>query len=214
MPLLLCAATEAEILPTLAVIEQLGAQKVEVLVTGVGLMAATYSITEAALRLRPRVVVQAGVAGSFCPQHQPGFVGAVCADRVGDEGVWEPNFKDVAALGLRKDGSPWKQGWLPAPHPLLGSLRLPQVRGITVNTITTREQSIEYYKQLGAEVESMEGAALHYVCLQLKLPFVQLRAVSNAVGERNKEAWNLPLAITSLNIELQRVINILLHAKN
>ena len=32
----------------------------------------------------------------------------------------------------------------------------------------------------------MEGAALHYACIMEHIPFIQLRAVSNFVGERDK----------------------------
>jgi futalosine hydrolase len=31
----------------------------------------------------------------------------------------------------------------------------------------------------------MEGAALHFVCLQEDISFIQLRAISNFVGERD-----------------------------
>jgi futalosine hydrolase len=55
-------------------------------------------------------------------------------------------------------------------------------------------------------VESMEGAALHYVCLSEKIPFLQLRGVSNYAGERNKSKWKLKEAIGNLNKELIRLL--------
>ena len=48
----------------------------------------------------------------------------------------------------------------------------------------------------------MEGAAFHYVCLQQKIPFIQLRAISNYVGERNKTKWKMKEAIINLNEKL------------
>ena len=48
----------------------------------------------------------------------------------------------------------------------------------------------------------MEGGPLHYVCLQMGVPFLQLRSVSNTVGVRDKTQWNIPLAIARLNEEL------------
>ena len=53
----------------------------------------------------------------------------------------------------------------------------------------------------------MEGAALHYVCLHEKIPFLQLRTVSNYVGERNKTKWNIADAFENLNLELVTLIN-------
>ena len=40
-------------------------------------------------------------------------------------------------------------------------------------------------------IESMEGAALHYVCLMEKIPFLQIRSISNYIGERDKKKWNM-----------------------
>ena len=59
-------------------------------------------------------------------------------------------------------------------------------------------------------VESMEGAAFHYVCLQEYIPFVQLRAVSNFVGERDKTKWQMREAIENLNRELIALLRPLL----
>ena len=52
----------------------------------------------------------------------------------------------------------------------------------------------------------MEGAALHYVCLMENIPFLQLRAVSNFVGERNKANWEIGEAIHHLNEKLKSII--------
>jgi hypothetical protein len=37
----------------------------------------------------------------------------------------------------------------------------------------------------------MEGAALHYMGRDLFIPFIQLRAVSNYIGERDKNKWKM-----------------------
>jgi futalosine hydrolase len=44
----------------------------------------------------------------------------------------------------------------------------------------------------------MEGAALHYVGGITNTPFIQIRAVSNYVGERNKAKWKLKESIEQL----------------
>jgi futalosine hydrolase len=48
----------------------------------------------------------------------------------------------------------------------------------------------------------MEGAALHYVCLMEKIPFLQIRAISNMTGDRDKSRWKLKEALKSLHEEL------------
>jgi futalosine hydrolase len=44
----------------------------------------------------------------------------------------------------------------------------------------------------------MEGAALHYMGRDLNIPFIQIRAVSNYVGERNKAKWKIKESIEQL----------------
>jgi futalosine hydrolase len=56
---------------------------------------------------------------------------------------------------------------------------------------TIEQRTIKYQ----ADIESMEGASLHYACLTSSIPFVQFRGISNYVEPRNKENWNIPLAI-------------------
>ncbi len=58
----------------------------------------------------------------------------------------------------------------------------------------------------GPVVESMEGAALHYVCLMENIPFLQIRTVSNLMGERDKTRWKIKEAIKSLNESLVYLI--------
>jgi futalosine hydrolase len=57
----------------------------------------------------------------------------------------------------------------------------------------------------------MEGAAFFYACRQMNVHGMQIRAVSNYVEKRNREAWNIGLAIKNLNtfaIDLvSRIIN-------
>jgi len=55
--------------------------------------------------------------------------------------------------------------------------------------------------------ESMEGAALHYVCLMENVPFVQIRGISNYIGERNKQKWDMMNSIVNLNETLIKIIN-------
>jgi len=87
-------------------------------------------------------------------------------------------------------------------------LKLPKVAGVTVNQITTAKPVIDLYvSKYNAVVESMEGAALHYICSQEKTPFLQLRSISNYVGERNKSKWKIKDAIVNLNEELKKVLS-------
>ncbi|BAV04181.1 phosphorylase family protein [Filimonas lacunae] len=53
----------------------------------------------------------------------------------------------------------------------------------------------------------MEGAALHYACRQTNTPFIQIRAISNYIGERDKSKWRIKDAIGELNQVLLKYID-------
>ena len=53
-------------------------------------------------------------------------------------------------------------------------------------------------EKFSSQIEDMEGAALHFVCQMEKIPFFQLRAVSNEVGVQDRDKWNGPLALDAL----------------
>src|SRR5262249_3588911 len=82
---------------------------------------------------------------------------------------------------------------------------LPVVRGITVNTVHGRETSIaDVVARCAPQVESMEGAAFMYAASISGVPFAQIRAVSNLVERRNRDAWKMQEAIHNLgNAALQ-----------
>jgi futalosine hydrolase len=214
MYIVLAAATKVEIQATIDFLEsnvfRLGRHDISVLVTGVGSIAATYSLTRQIAVRRPSLVIQAGIAGCFT-HLAPGGVVAVREEALGDLGVWEDgSFRTLFDLRLA-DGStpPFSDGYLVNPHEkLLAFSGLEQIRSITVNEITTRQDRIGWYQQnLQPVVESMEGGALHYVCLREDIGFLQLRAVSNEIGERDKTKWNIKVAVTNLNDALISLLN-------
>lgn len=209
MKLLICAATELEIEPTIKFIEQNKelAKKVAVLITGVGLTAATYQLTKKVLEDKPQFILQAGICGSLDEDLVLGDVVVVEKESIGDLGVIEnEKFSSLFNLGfVQLNDAPWTEGKLCNDPLILRKTGLKIVDGVTINEITTNNERIKLYKdQLKANIETMEGAALHYVCLSEKLPFMQLRSVSNYVGERDKSKWMLREAIIQLNLELQR----------
>ena len=77
--------------------------------------------------------------------------------------------------------------------------RFKPASAVTRQTFTgDRSKRDEIVSKFNSEIEDMEGAALHYVCLMEKIPFFQLRGVSNEVGERDRGKWNAPLALDAI----------------
>lgn len=208
MQMLLCAATEFEIAPAISLIRREQIQDVEVLITGVGLLACSYSLMKYISRKRPDFILQAGVAGTFNFALPLTKVVLVESEAVGDLGVEEKSgFHSLFDLGLldAQEG-PWKNGKLHNDLSHFKALGLTVVDGVSVNEISTRPETIERFRAMGASVESMEGAALHYIALREGIRFLQMRSLSNFAGERDKSKWMMRPAIESLNTELERLL--------
>ncbi|MBX2923576.1 MAG: futalosine hydrolase [Chitinophagaceae bacterium] len=217
MNILIVAATPQEVVTTRQYLAEKKYQRkdcsVHILITGVGLTNTTYSLTKYLSKTKPDLVIQAGIGGSFHPFYPPGSVYIINEEIFGDLGVEEGSeFKDVFDLGLAENSFPYADKWLVNPNAtILNKIKLKQVRGVSINEITTNAGRIhQLMEKYNVIVESMEGAAFHYVCLQEHIPFVQLRAVSNFVGERDKSRWLIKEAIENLNQELILAIRPLL----
>lgn len=216
MNCLLVAATAFEIAPFLQHYRNSDVSfyidiQIDVLISGVGLMATTYNLQKQIQVKRPDLVIQAGIGGCFDDKISLASVFAVKKDTIADLGVIEKKeFHSVFDMGFCKpDQPPFKNGWLvnPGLH-LLKRNSLRKVNAVSVNQVSSSKPIINlFYNKYKPVIESMEGAALHYVCLMENIPFLQLRSVSNYVGERNKKNWKIKESVTSLNNELIRLLN-------
>jgi len=207
MNCLLVASTAKEIAPFINHC-RIGGNRagMDILITGIGLTATTYSLVKQVCLKKPGIIIQAGIAGSYDKNISPGSVVVVKQDAIADLSVMEnKELKTMFDLGLAKPGQfPFRNGWLVNLHDdLLRQTKLKRVRGISVNHITTSKQMIALYQnKFRPSVESMEGAALHYVALMEKIPFLQVRSISNYTGERNKKKWKIKEAVINLNEEI------------
>src|SRR6059058_4471238 len=112
MQLLLCAATEFEIRPTIDFIRQEKRGNIDVLITGVGMMATAYSLTKAILNKKPDFILQAGIAGCLNESLPLTKIVVIENENIGDLGVQENGaFKSLFDLKLlQKDAFPWTNG--------------------------------------------------------------------------------------------------------
>jgi futalosine hydrolase len=187
--ILLIAATQHEILPYLQT-----QHHHDVLITGVGIPSTIFRLTRQLAHHHYDVVVQAGIAGAFDNSFaKKGHVVQVTQDAFGDLGTFENgSFSDLQQLELNYDPL-----WLNGSYIKSG---LPEVKGITVQTVTNDATIVSALTgKWQADIETMEGAAAAYVCHQKQIQFVQLRAISNTVGERNKANWKTDDAVANLN---------------
>ena len=216
MRVIITAATVAEWMPSFLEMNHLYTGesqrlKVQFHQSGVGILAAAISITRMVYEEKPDLIIQAGIAGTFNKKMNLGKVVAVNNEMLGDTGVEEEGkWKDLFDLKLEKSSyHPFEKRKLPNQHlkeyNLLG---LPEVSSITVNEITSNKERIDQLiKKYEPVIESMEGAALHYVCREMNIPFIQIRSISNYVGERDKTKWKMKEAIENLNQTLLKYVD-------
>ena len=209
--ILVVAATAKEINPFIELTRTDSRNNIDILISGIGLTASTYHLAKQLALKKYDLAVQAGVAGSFDLRIPLGAVVAVNQDAIADQSVVElQKLKTLFDLKLvPQDQYPYKKGWLINPNKdILKKTKLKIVKGISVNQISTSKQMIQFYKDMfGPVTESMEGSALHYVCLMENIPFAQIRSISNYIGERNKKKWDMMDSIANLNEALIKTIN-------
>lgn len=210
----IAASTLPELQPTIDFLQQPSfnhpAHTFEVCITGIGCLAATYRLVDFIRKHKPDCIIQSGIGGKFTGRFSLGEVVKIKEEVMGDLGVEENGgFMDMFDLGLMAASvHPFANKRLINPH--MGywtNIDIPQASGVSVNEITTRKsRARRLQEKYGCEIESMEGAALHYVCLQENIPFIQFRSVSNEVGQRDKSKWQLKEAIHNLNEHLLSMI--------
>jgi futalosine hydrolase len=178
--------------------------QIDFLITGVGMVATAYH-TAKALITKYDLAINAGICGSFNKNMELGTVVNIYEDTFSELGAEDGD----AFLSLEDLKLPGVQKVSPTQTISNKTIDLiPKVVGITVNTSHGNEQTIEkVVERFHPYVESMEGAAFLFVCEQEHVPCLQLRAVSNFVERRNKETWNIPLAIENLNKQLIAILN-------
>jgi futalosine hydrolase len=203
MQLLIIAATETEIKLLLEKQNSFNNVQLDAVISGVGMVATTLELTKALMSKKYDLVVNAGIAGAFNREINIGDVVEVCEDRFSELGIENGDkFLPAEVVNLIKI----EEVVSIAINGL--SLDLKKVSGITVNRVHGNLKSIEEVQRLyNPDVESMEGAAVLYTCKKMGVKCLQIRSISNYVELRNKENWNIPLAINNLNIELEKIIN-------
>lgn len=191
--------------------EAAGVEDLGTTVLGVGKAAFAAGLTELLLRQPPAGVLLFGVCGAFPARHRLGAalrVGDLClidSDRFGDEGVLTPQgFFDLGESGLLQTGP-----FTAAPGPtaaVAAALGIAAVPGVTVSSCSgTEVASKAMAARTSAMVETMEGAALGLVASRHRVPWVQLRAVSNFTGDRDRAAWDFDAAAARLHAALRRL---------
>jgi futalosine hydrolase len=184
---------------------------VDVLVTGVGMVATAYWTGKALSMNQYGAAINVGICGSFNREFPLGEVVNVISEMLPETGAEDGEYflslVDMKLLEL--DDFPFKDGRLINDSVFSSDSlsKLVTVSGVTVNTVHGNNKSIAKFRErFEADVETMEGAAFFFACLQEDIRYLQLRAISNYVGPRDTTKWNIALAIQKINNVLLNIL--------
>jgi futalosine hydrolase len=201
MRVLIVAATEFEVG---GLKSEVGSRKSDIsyLITGVGMVSTAFALGKHLASHNYDLAINLGIAGSFDRNIALGEVVEIVEDRFSELGAED----DEAFLTI--DDLSFGESVFKSTAKISDfGLTLKQVRAITVNTVHGNEASIQKLsRHFKAQLESMEGAAFFYACKQADLPCLQIRAVSNYVEKRNRDAWQIGLAIKNLDTFAARLL--------
>lgn len=161
--------------------------------------AAAFALASSASASQPYgLVVSAGIGGGFAPAAPLGSL-VVASDIVAaDLGAETPDgFLPVTALGFGRDRF--------APPPTLvrevaaatGAAPGPVLTVSTVTGTAARTAAL-LTAHPGALAEAMEGFGVAEAAERAGVPVLELRAVSNTVGPRDRAAWRIGDALAAL----------------
>jgi futalosine hydrolase len=197
MILLVCAVAQE--------LEWLGPRAgVETLVSGLGPVDAAVRVTRALAAQRYDVVVNAGIAGAF-----PGVAHVGDGVVVGEE-LFEMQQETGAPLVLPPGNLIADRG--PADSHVIEAitaLGFPLLRGITVTHVTATDATAQRLRARGAEIESMEGFAVLRAAQLANVPAIEVRGISNIVGDRASGEWDFAAGVTGLRRVLNATLDIL-----
>jgi futalosine hydrolase len=152
-----------------------------------------------------RAVLSAGIGGGFPDRATLGTLVLATRSVAADLGAESPDgFIPLDELGLPVDPVAGGSS-IPADPALLAELRSALPRAtvgavLTLSTVTGTAESTQVLatRYPDAIAEAMEGYGVAVAAAQAGLPFAELRAISNAIGPRDRDAWRIQDAFDAL----------------
>jgi len=210
--------TEAEALRRIPEIKScpdgflLGQSEICLLVTGVGSIATSWAMTKwLSSNPKPDLAINIGIAGSFRDDIEIGDVVVPVSDCFADAGIETGSgFITLEEAGLADpDRFPFTGGKIITENKYckIALSFIKPAKAITVNSGSGSQETINrLLKKYNPDIETMEGATFSYICSGEKLLFLTLRSISNKVEPRNKDKWNIPLALINLSEKLKEFL--------
>ena len=216
MRILICSAEQEELdcaIQALRLYESkiVGKVQVDFMLTGIGTTSTCYRLTKKLVEAEAEgagyaLAVNIGIAGSYDLEKFPvGSTALMEKEHFGDLG-----FMTASGFLTLFDSKTLDSNLFPFKDGALEMLPLPsyfndiantykKAVGVTVQTISGEEKVCsQMISKYSPQIETMEGAGFFYVCLNEYVKFIQIRTVSNKVGEEDPAKWETPKALDAL----------------
>ena len=174
-----------------------------VVVSGIGAVNAALSTQTALLEQKADLVLSVGIAGAYLGSGL-NLGDVIVSSELVYAGLGVQDGARVKALnfpiadGIFQTLPAWQhaQTYAKAAGLEYGAIATLE----TVTTDITRATGIE--QQFGARAEAMEGAGIAQAALHFAVPTLEIRAISNMVGDR--ENWQIKIALEQLGHKLEQ----------
>jgi futalosine hydrolase len=178
--------------------------RVDVVLAGVGPVAAAINTMKALHANTYDLVINAGIAGGFPDRAEVGSL--VIAEEIvcADLGAESPEgFLSLDELGFGSSTRiPAESSLVLALSSAMADADLPVHTApiLTISTVTGTQDTADRLAELEphAAAEAMEGYGVAFAAREYNLPVLEIRAISNAVGPRDRGAWKLKEALEAL----------------
>ncbi|MDZ5783956.1 futalosine hydrolase [Marinococcus luteus] len=149
------------------------------------------------------LVINAGIAGAFPDKAWLGDIVAASEIVAADMGAeTEEGFAPLEKLGLGPTRFPTEKKYTPELIRRLAEQGISAVEApvLSVSTVTGTQAMVNQRAFLyeDAAAEAMEGYGVAAAASYFGIPVMEIRAISNEVGPRDRDAWNIPGALNSL----------------
>jgi futalosine hydrolase len=187
----------------------------DVLVAGVGSVVAAVNTARALATVEYSLVIIAGIGGGFPGRAEVGSLVVANEIVVADLGAETPEgFCSLEELGFGFTQIQIDASLVDRVTRALLCAKLPVNIGpvLTVSTITgTATRAVKLATRIsGATAEAMEGYGVGFAALDRGLPVLEIRAISNMVGPRDRSTWRIKEALDVLEAASSVLTEVLL----
>ncbi|MDR3601700.1 MAG: futalosine hydrolase [Desulfosporosinus sp.] len=179
--------------------------KFDVLVAGVGSVVAAVNTVKALVINEYSLVISAGIGGGFPGRAEVGSLVVANEIVVADLGAeTSEGFCSVDELGFGFTHVQIEASLVDRVTRALQVAKLSVITGpvLTVSTVTgTAARAVELANRVpGATAEAMEGYGVGFAAFERGIPVLEIRAISNVVGPRERSTWRIKEALDVLEV--------------